>query len=91
MAVITREQVQAAHREGHAAGESRQPPLPNPYAPEHVPPWRVPIDAHERYLFERRRRYELILARVWRAGFDKGRDVCFERRRVQRADRLLGA
>lgn len=71
--IVTAEQVRATRVEGFAAGFARRPSLPNPYAPEYVPPWdqrrRTPA---ARAKLEAEDRPKLILARVWRVAFTRG-------------------
>lgn len=72
MAPVTAEQVRAARAEGYAAGYALQPPMPNPYAPPHVPVWLGPRTPAERAAARQRDRPALILARVWRLGYQDG-------------------
>jgi hypothetical protein len=71
---VTAEQVRAARSDGYAAGRRLAPSSPNPYAPEHVPAWRQPRTATARAAAERDRAAALILARVWRVGYEAGLD-----------------
>lgn len=81
MAPVTREQVERARADGYRAGQTLQPPRPNPYAPQHVPEWEGPRTAAERVRLERDQRPARILARVWRVGYQAG-----QRARTQPSD-----
>ncbi|MET8846629.1 hypothetical protein [Amycolatopsis sp. NPDC004625] len=72
MAAITAEQVRAARDQGYAAGYGLAPPTPNPYTPAHEPEWRGPRTPAERARRETAERSPLVLARVWRLGYQDG-------------------
>jgi hypothetical protein len=72
VAAVTAEQVRTAQAEGYAAGHSLAPPMPNPYAPAHVPAWQQPRTAAGRAAAERQAAPTRILAHVWRVGYQAG-------------------
>ena len=73
--------VQAAYREGYAAGQSRAPAMPNPYAGEPLQPWELARMSDDEQRQARREQHDRrILATTWRQARQKGIDAHAQRR-----------
>jgi hypothetical protein len=72
---VTAEQVQTARAEGYTAGYTLAPSMPNPYAPPHIPVWQDRRTPPEKAADARKNRPALLLAQVWRRGYQDGQAV----------------